>query len=632
MIWLDSETYSEVDIKRGLFNYREGNMIPIIITYAFDDEPVQLWQHGEPLPKRLTDAIHAGELVYAHNANFDYLMLKDLLGLKLEQMRDTMAIASVNNLPESLKMMCEELGIDEGKLDSGTRLIKHFCTPNKEGERNLPVDHVEKWAEFCEYAIRDVEAMRSATKLCHPLSDYEQKVWELTQRINFRGVPVNVQSTKKFKDLAKEVKVYLNQDLEKLTGIDSASKTAKLLQWIKDQGVEIENLQAKTVQNLLKTDLPDNVRKALNIRKQASMTSPAKFDVIMRSAHEGRFKNAYVYHGASTGRYASRGGLNMQNLPRGSEEDAVSAYNHIKTLSGEDYVFFYDARIDPLSSVIRPTIEAPEGKKFINYDYSSIENRVAPFIAGDNEALDAFAKGLDEYKIFAQSIYHVDYEGVTKSMRQMAKSACLGSMFGAGAKGLQGYVEGYGIKIEIEEAQGLVNIYRETHAKIRNAWYAFGNKAMAAVKNRGKVYRLNRCAIIYDGRFLRLKLPSGRIIQWHKPEIRPNKTPWGEIKDAIFIRTKPREGKKWVWGQLIGSSIFQSVVQATARDMLVDAMLKLEEKGYKIVLTTHDEIQAEVDEDWANEAEFEQIMTTPPSWAEGFPLAVEGWSGKNYRK
>lgn len=631
-IWLDSETFSPVNIKRGVVNYTEQAK-PILITYAFDDEPVQVWQEGQTIPKGLVAEIAKGTPVYAHNALFDYLALKDTLGLTLHQMRDTMAIATANHLPAGLEQFCSMLGAEFEKLSTGKALIRLFCVPNKAGERALAEQHPEKWGQFIEYAVGDVEAMREATKMCYELSDYEQKAWVLTQQMNLNGVSVNIEAAKHFIKVSDEMKHVLNTRLFELTGVGKVTQNAALLKWVNEQGVEADSLNKANLLELLgREDVPETVKQVLRIRRDGSLSSLAKYGVFVDTSHQGRIKGAYMYHGASTGRYASRGGLNLQNIPRGSG-DPIATYNNLKAIPDADfYLMMYGTSLMPFSTAIRPTIEAPEGYTFVNYDYSSIENRVAPWIGDEPAHLELFRNGLDEYKDFATEIYRVPYDQVTKDMRQMAKPSVLGAVFGSGAKGLQGYYGQFGMEIEIEEAERLVRAYRNKHKGITKAWYAFGKAAMDAVVTKGRICNTNRCRLVYDGRFLRLRLPSGRVIQWFRPRIEEKRTPWGEMRPAVTVMVKPEQGNAWVRRQLIGSSIFQSVVQATARDILVEAMLRLRDKGYKLVMTTHDEIQAEVPENWNNTAEFEQLMTDPPEWGKEIPLAVEGWIGKNYRK
>lgn len=630
-IWLDSETFSPVDISTGVVNYTDA-CHPILITYAFDDEPVLEWEEGQPFPPLLLAYIKQGLPVYAHNALFDYLALKHDLKLNLDQMRDTMAIASSNHLPASLDKWGELLDISTKKQANGKALIRFFCIPKKDGTRNMPADHPEKWQDFISYAIDDVEAMRQATKKCRELSDYEQDVWLMTQRMNLKGVPVNLKNAEHFKNLAHNIKDALNTELFELTGVASASQVAQLKKWLAAQGFVVTGLAKDVIRDLLEKDLPPVIRRVIEIRQQASMTSPKKFDVFLETAHHGRIKGAYMYHGANTGRYASRGGLNLQNIPRGSEKDAVSAYYTIAECDLEAYDMLYGLTIDPLSSIIRPTIQAPEGKKFVDYDYSSIENRVAPWIGGEDSHLDLFRNGLDEYKDFATIINKVKYDDVTKDMRQMAKPAVLGAVFGSGAKGLQGYYAQYGIEITIERAQELVTAYRDKHQGIVSAWRSFGKAILAAVKAPRKRIEVNRCVIASDGRFLRLRLPSSRVISWYAPKVEMIKAPWGDMIQAVTIMQKAKTAPTFVRQQLIGSSVFQSVVQATARDILVHAMFNLENAGYDLILTVHDELMAEVPEDWDNCEEFERLMTSNPPWCREIPLAVEGFIAHNFQK
>lgn len=630
-IWLDSETYSEVDLKKqGVMNYTR-NCEPILITYAFDDQPVRVWQTGEPLPQDLIGAIAQGHKVYAHNALFDYLALRKHLPLTPEQLIDTMAVAALNNLPLNLDQWGQLLGIKNTKLKSGTALIRKFCMPTKKGIRTQPQDAPEHWAEFVEYAVMDVEAMREAYKLCRPLSPYEQGVWQFTQRMNLRGAPVDVEAAKHFAHLADCVKDSLNQELMSLTGVPSASQVANLKQWLNEQGCMVEGLAKDNIAAALRDEQPDYIRRVLEIRQQSSMTSPRKFTDFMNKAYDGRIHGMSLYHGASTGRYSARG-IQIQNIPRGSQKDPVGAFNHIKGLTYEEYQFLYGDTIDPLSSVIRPTIAAKKGKKFVDFDYSSVENRVGAWVGMESRHLDLFRKGLDEYKDFAVDMYHIPYAEVTKAMRTMAKPSVLGAIYGLGAKGMVGYYEAFGIELEFEEAQRLVNLYREKHKGIAKAWKSFGKCALQAVNNRSKVFETNRCKLMSDGRFLRLRLPSERVISWYAPKVEPVKAPWGDMIDSVTYIGKPAQGVKWIRQQLIGSSIFQSVVQASARDLLVHAVQELESFGAPPILTIHDQVICEVDEDWDDVEEFKRIMTTPPEWGKDIPLAVEGGVLYNYIK
>jgi DNA polymerase len=279
---------------------------------------------------------------------------------------------------------------------------------------------------------------------------------------------------------------------------------------------------------------------------------------------------------------------------------------------------------------------APSGKTFVDVDFSSIENRVGVWLAGQVDKVNLFRQGLDEYKTFAAyNLYNVPYEEVTKDQRQVAKSAVLGAMFGQGAKGLVKYAEGMGVKLSEGQAKNAVENYRNSYAKVKWLWGACETAAIDAVQNPGTAF--------FAGKKIRLKvargalwmqLPSGRLICWQRPELELLTTPWGQEKLGVTIHSQNTFTRQWSRNALIGSSIFQSAVQGTARDFLADSMIRLDKAGYQIINSIHDEVLLLVEEQSAESAldDVIRIMTKSPTWAPDFPLAAEGWHGKRYRK
>jgi DNA polymerase len=242
---------------------------------------------------------------------------------------------------------------------------------------------------------------------------------------------------------------------------------------------------------------------------------------------------------------------------------------------------------------------------------------------------------LDEYKTFASnSLYRVPYDEVTKEMRQVSKSAVLGCMFGQGAKGLVDYADGMGVKLSVAESARAVNAYRSEYSKVKSSWYEFENAAVQAVQVPGAAVRSGKVVFKSTKGALWMRLPSGRLICWRDPLVEAQLTPWGAMRDGVTVRNQNTFTRKWGRNKLIGSSIFQSAVQATARDMLAEAMLRLYDEGYSMVNSVHDEILLLVSESDGETAlgRVIEVMTTPPKWAPDFPLAAEGWHGKRYRK
>ena len=547
--------------------------------------------------------------------------------LKLEQCIDSMAIAAANNIPQSLDEAGTFMDSAHKKDAIGARLIQKLCKPNKKGEFN---DDPELLAQLFEYCQQDVRTEMGITQLLRPLTVDEQRIWELTQRINLRGVPVDPNELQNAVKAVQSAQKALDEETLQLTGC-KPSERAKLLLWLNTRGAELPDLTEKTVSaKLVDTNLFDDVRRALELRQEGSQTSVAKYAKMLEIQRDGKIRNTLVYHGASTGRWASRGGLNLQNIARPTLEDGQIALA-IPKVFGQGV-----GTMDELSSLVRSAISAPDGQTFVDVDFSSIENRVGVYLAGQKDKVELFRKGLDEYKVFAsESLYRVPYDDVTKDQRQVSKSAVLGAMFGQGAKGLVKYAEGMGVKLTEGQATNAVNNYRTSYARVKELWGACELAAIDAVKNPGTPFRAGKKLVLKVAKqALWMQLPSGRLICWQKPQLDLLTTPWGSQKMGVVVHSQSTYTRQWGRNALIGSSIFQSAVQGTARDFLAVATSNLEQAGYAVINLVHDEVLLLVEEQNGESAldDVVRIMTTPPVWAPDFPLAAEGWYGKRYRK
>jgi len=416
-----------------------------------------------------------------------------------------------------------------------------------------------------------------------------------------------------------------------LTGF-KPSERAKLLDWINQKipHAPMPDLTAETVEKMLQCNIFPVIKRALELRQEGSQTSVAKYAKMLEIQRDGKIRNTLVYHGASTGRWASRGGLNLQNIARPTlDDDQIE--RAVDSIFGRGV-----GTMQELSSCVRSAIKADDGKVFVDVDFSSIENRVGVWLAGQNDKVELFRKGLDEYKVFAsESLYRVNYEDVTKDQRQIAKSAVLGAMFGQGAKGLVKYAEGMGVKLSDLQAKNAVDNYRSSYVKVKNLWALCETAAIDAVQNPGTAFAAGqKIKMKVAKQALWMQLPSGRLICWQRPELELLTTPWGSQKVGVVVHSQNTYTRQWSRNPLIGSSIFQSAVQGTARDFLAFAMIALEGAGYEIINSIHDEVLLLVEEQSAESSleDVVRIMTTPPAWAPDFPLAAEGWHGKRYRK
>jgi len=639
---IDFETRSKANLPDVGLDIYANDPTTEVLCIAFGTQPddvlvtdkVNNPHYGHFLSK-LLDHVANGGKIQAWNAMFEYAIWNCVCvpkygwpPLKLEQVIDSMAIAAANNVPQSLDEAGTFMDAAHKKDAIGARLIQKLCKPNRKGEYE---DDPELLAQLFKYCAQDVRTEMAIVRLLRPLAASEQNVWELTQRINLRGVPVDPNELQNAVKAVGEAQALIDEECVSLTGF-KPSERAKLLSWLNQYLTEpLDDLTAETVEKMLqRSNLKQPIKRVLELRQEGSQTSVAKYAKMMEIQRDGRIRNTLVYHGASTGRWASRGGLNLQNIARptlGDEQIALA----IPKVFGEGV-----GTMDELSSLVRSAISAPDGQTFVDVDFSSIENRVGVWLAGQKDKVELFRKGLDEYKVFAsESLYQVDYDQVTKDQRQVSKSAVLGAMFGQGAKGLVRYAEGMGVKLSEEQAQDAVSNYRKSYAKVKNLWYECEAAAIEAVRNEGTAFEAGkRLRIKCAKKVLHMTLPSGRIIRWQEPKVDLFPTPWGEEKLGISVRSQNTFTRQWTNNQLIGSSIFQSAVQGTARDFLAFAMIELERAGYEIINCIHDEVLLLVEEQNGQSAldNVVTIMTTPPAWAADFPLAAEGWHGKRYRK
>ena len=632
---IDFETRSFADLKdRGLDIYANCLSTEVIcIAFGTSEDNVIVNEPTHAAIQPLLTHVANGGKIAAWNALFEYAIWNCVCvpkygwpALKLEQCIDTMGIAAANNIPQSLDEAGQFLDAEFKKDPIGKRLIQKLCKPHKDGFNKDP----ELINQLFEYCKQDVKTEIAIGRILRPLDASEQKIWELTQRINIRGVPVDPIELDFAVTAVDNAQEAINQETLTLTGC-KPSERAKLLKWLNDQGANLEDLTAETVEAKLNEEhLTPNVKRALELRQEGSQTSVAKYAKMLEIQNNGRIRNTLVYHGASTGRWASRGGLNLQNIARPTLEDNAITDAITRVFSTGV------GTMSELSSLVRSAIRAPQGQTFVDVDFSSIENRVASWIANQNDKVELFRKGLDEYKVFAStSLYRVPYEEVTKEQRQVSKSAVLGCMFGQGAKGLVEYAKGMGVKLTEGQSKNAVDNYRASYPKVKALWYACEDAAIQAVQTPGVAFKANdRVVMKFDKGALWMRLPSGRLICWQRPMLESVMTPWGAEKLAVTVHGLNTFTRKWTRNVLIGSSIFQSAVQGTARDFLAMAMLSLEDKGYSVCNSIHDEVLLLVDESKQNVAldEVIKIMTTTPKWAPDFPLAAEGWVGTRYRK
>jgi DNA polymerase len=664
----DFETRSVVDLKKfGTFIYANHPSTDAwCMAWAFDDEPVQMWRMGEPLPERIREHVKAGGIVVGHKVDFEWhiwnYVMKKKYGwptLKLSQLECTMARAYAMALPGSLKMLAQALNIEQRKDMKGHAIMMKLAKPRKILDDGTIIwwDDAELYEKLCAYCIIDVEVERACDKEMFPLSETEHGLWQLDLRINARGIRVDRQAILATQRLiAREMKRLDRMMHEATDGeIMRVNQAKALLTWCQAAGVEITKLRKNDVKDVLEQpDLPFEVREALEIRSNAAKVSVTKLETMMNmTLIDGRARGQFQYHGATTGRAAGRG-IQLHNLPR--PEEAWSAPDMQDRLItairegrvDEEYINeWHGPFMRVISSCIRGYLIAEEGKEFIGADLRNIEGVTLPWLAGEEWKLEAFRQnfwhgGPGMYEITAARILKKEIKDIVKKERQnYGKTPELALGFQGGVGAFQQMAVNLGVKVTDEQAEEIKVGWREANPMIVKYWYDVERAALRACRNPGGKYyagaKGRQVCFRVVGEFLMCMLPSGRPLVYPYPMIQEVKTPWGEMKEAVTIMTMDsRVGSKtkglFVRQSTYGGKFVENITQAVARDVLFGSQPRLEAAGYPIVLHVHDENVSEVEKGFGSVEEYEEIMTVVPPWATDMPIAAEGFRGTRYRK
>lgn len=649
---IDFETRSDVDLKKeGLDRYVSSPEACVLcLAYETLDGEVKLWTPDMDPPTDLLDYVCQGGHLRGWNIMFEMTVWNTVCAdkygwprLDLYQLEDTMAQAAAFSLPQGLGNCAIALGLpeDQQKNKRGKYLINKLCVPHEPTKKRTSkwIDDPALLQELYDYCVQDVIVESTIARMLPTLSAKEMDTWRITQRINRAGIPVDVEEVRRMVSVVEAETQRLQDIAYEITGGIYVTQRDALISWLHTRGVVMTAMDAESVQAVLRrSDIDYDVERVLLARAAVSQTSTAKYAKILEIvAEDDTIKNLHVYHGAGTGRWASRGGFNCQNLKR-PEIDHPEEATELITRYFDDLDFLrmmYPDLLTAVSSCVRSVIKAPPGSDFMDADFSSVENRVGPWLADDQDTLELFRRGLDEYKVFASQMYNVAYEDVSKDQRLIGKSACLGCLFGQGPKGFIAYAAKYKVYIDIDRSTEIVALYRDNRKKVVNFWYKCGDASLQAIRHPKTVVSINsKLSFYYDKErdFLYMKLPSGRCIAYPQPREELRDTPWGAQKPVLTYMGMDSHTFKWSRQKAIGANLFQNAVQGIARDLLAEALPRLEEANYKPVMLVHDELLALVDSGHGSEEEFIELMCVQPDWAEGLPIGAGSWRGKRYKK
>jgi len=650
MIYIDFETRSEVDIKKsGAWVYSlhpSTEILCLAVKYRDDSDPAIVYTDIEKMTRQtslLWQAIEEGAKVEAHNAFFEKAIWHNIMvkrygwpEIKPEQWRCSASVAAYHALPRSLGGAGKILGLSTIKDDEGKRVMLQLSKPKpRVGGFFEQQEYPEKFQTLYDYCKSDVEAEYAIANKLGGLPNRELKVWQLDQKINERGVHIDIDAVNKSLKILGEYSEKLEKELDILTEgkITTVGQRARILEWCKERGEELPGLTKADVEQALKTVKDAKVKRVLEIRQALSKTSTAKYEAMKNStAPDGRIRDVLMYHGASTGRWSGKL-VQFQNLPRGSIKDMATAIKLIKQGSASSIEMLTDDVMGFMSSAIRGMVCAPQGKKLLVADFAAIEARVLGWLAGSEKMLNQFRNGEDLYKDMASNIYRVDVKDVTAEQRQLGKAAILGAGYGMGAPKFYETCLSWGIKVHEGLAKTAINTYRQTYHHVRQLWYDQEKAAHTAVRTGNRVECGKTIWFMQDD-FLKCQLPSGRCLHYYKPELKMKQNDWGESIELSYLAEKM--GKAFRNGTY-GGKLVENITQAVARDLMADAMLRIEDEGFNIVLSVHDELVAEVPNNvqWHNKNPLEwfcNLMAATPNWAKDCPVAAEGWEGINYKK
>jgi DNA polymerase len=649
-LYLDVETRSPLRLRDvGAVRYARHSETQILcVGYALDSDDPKIWTPADTaVPWEFNEAAqNTNWFTIAHNASFEIAVLEHILKprfgfpeIPLARWRCTMAQALSCALPGRLDRLADALECAYQKDMSGAKLMHMMARPRRahkdeDATQTFYFCDNDRLQRLFAYCAEDIRVTREIACRLPQLSAAEHQIWQLTHTINARGVFIDKDLAQAARSIVEVVRPELDAELRQLTNGIGANQVGKLVQWLQQYGCKLQKLDKKSIEReLLNNELPAGVRRALELRLASAQSATRKIDalVVRCAGEDNRVRNSFVFHGASTGRWTSTG-AQFQNLKRAKTKDLEAA---ITAICSGDHVQVRNIFSQPLSIVgdlSRSLIAAPSDHILVGADFSSIESRVLAWIAGETwkigayERYDATGEASDEpYRVTAARIFHISPDKVTKEQRNVGKVCDLAFGFQGGASAFRKFSD----QFTDDEVKQFNREWRAAHPAIRKFGFDIDRAALTAVRERGRVVRCGLIALKSTGSFLLLKLPSGRKLSY--PQARAVGDP--ERQHVVFADNAAGQFKDCRNGQgAYGGLWTENIVSGIARDLLAEAMLRIEAAGYPIVLHVHDEIVAEVPEGFGRTEEFTYLMTRKPAWALDLPIAAKAWTGKRYTK
>jgi DNA polymerase len=646
----DYETRSQAILKTvGAYKYAiDPSTEALCCAFAIDNEPVQLWTPSDPVPVEFVEAAtNPSWTVCAHGAHFEDAIERHVLHPRfswpvfpVEKQCCTMTAALAAGLPARLSAVANALELSNRKDAAGERLMHQLSKPRR-ARKGEDVDQVhwfddeDRLQRLYEYCRQDVEVERELYSRLPPLSPTEQSLWELSSRINQRGFYIDRAFAEAARKIAEAAAPEIDQEIAELTAGDvtSIDQIAKLQTWLQQRGCSLEKVDRKTIEKkLLDPELVPAVQRVLELRLGGAQAAVKKINALLaRAGNDDRIRGAFRHHGAGTGRWAGEG-VQPHNLKRPVVDNLDVAVAAVATGNYQHVQSLYPRPLSVVGDCSRAMIVAASGHVLIGADFGAIESRVLAWIAGEHWKLDAYRRydatsdANDEpYRVTAGAIFHTKPGNITKEQRNAGKTCDLAFGYMGGINAFRKSSD----QFTDDEIKTFNAEWRAAHPAIKRFWYDVDRAALTAVRERGRVIRCGSVAFKSTGAFLLLKLPSGRKLSYPQPRAVGDE----QRQHVIFADNAAGQFKDCRGGAgAYGGLWTENVVSGIARDLLAEAMLRIEAAGYPIVLHVHDEIVAEVPEGFGSLNEFTHLMTRKPAWALDLPIAAKAWTGKRYCK
>jgi len=638
---VDFETFSRIDLRAcGAYRYAEDPSTEVILlAWAVDNGPVSVTDRlDDPRLEEVRRRVVAGETVAAHNAQFERAVWVNVLGKRhgwpsprLTQWDCTAVRAAAAGYPRSLAGAAVATGLPVNKDPKGEKLIKLFSVPDrKTGQRVYGAEDPGAWGAFGQYCSQDTVVEQALDHALPRLTPFERRAFLLDADMNDYGFPIDVPLVQKALTLVQEMDVSLRKRAVELTnGINPTQRNA-ILAWLQEEGADIDTLQAQEVKDLLKDKaLPAHVREVLEIRLEAGKAGVKKLATMLDAVcADGRVRGGFLHYGAGTGRWAGRL-VQPHNFPRGDAR-AQDAFLDLVALGDIELLeMIYPRPMAQMSGSMRGFICAPDGDRFDVADYSAIEARGLAWGADEVAMLTRYRRGDDVYVAQAAEVFRIPESRVTDEQRRIGKNLVLGAGYSLSGAKFPEFCASMGVKITKEFGAQAVAAYRQSVPNIVRFWRDAESAAIRAVTT-GRDVQLRQFRFSFSGGIMHIHLPSGRPISY--PDVKMEEDNRFDYPTLKLTYGREFSGR-WVREGTYGGKLVENIIQALSRDLMVEGMWAARKAGYRLAMTVHDELVAQVPEtDPRTPKDFADLISRVPAWAEGMPLEAKAFTCKRYRK